>query len=45
MELDAGATRLVAAITVGAAEELGLTDGQQVFAVVKASDVLVAVPD
>jgi molybdopterin-binding protein len=43
--LDAGGTRLVASITVEAAEELGLTEGSQVIAVVKASDVMVAVPD
>ncbi len=45
VELDAGGTRLVASITVEAAEELGLTEGKQVFAVVKASDVMVAVQD
>jgi molybdopterin-binding protein len=43
--LDAGGTRLVASITVEAAEELGLTEGTQVIAIVKASDVIVAVPD
>lgn len=45
VELDAAGTRLVASITVEAAEELGLTVGKQVFAVVKASDVMVAVQD
>jgi molybdopterin-binding protein len=45
IELDAGGTRLVASITVEAAAELGLTTGMQVIAVVKASDVMVAVPD
>ncbi len=45
VELDAGGTRLVASITVEAAEELGLTEGKQVVAVVKASDVMVAVQD
>lgn len=45
VELDAGGTRLVASITVEAAKELGLTEGMQVVAVVKASDVMVAVPD
>jgi molybdopterin-binding protein len=45
VELDAGGTRLVASITVEAARELGLTEGMQVVAVVKASDVMVAVPD
>jgi molybdopterin-binding protein len=45
VELDAGGTRLVAAITVEAATELGLTEGMQVVAIVKASDVMVGVPD
>jgi molybdopterin-binding protein len=45
VELDAGGTRLVASITLEAARELGLSEGQQVTAVVKASDVMVAVPD
>lgn len=45
VELDAGGTRLVATITVEAANELGLTEGMQVTAIVKASDVIVAVPD
>lgn len=43
--LDAGGVRLVASITVEAADELGLAEGMQVLAVVKASDVIVAVPD
>jgi molybdopterin-binding protein len=45
VELDAAGTRLVAAITVEAANELGLTEGMQVVAIVKASDVIVGVPD
>ena len=45
IELDAGGVRLVASITVEAARELGLTAGTQVTAVIKASDVIVAVPD
>ncbi len=45
VELDAGGTRLVASITVEAATELGLEVGSQVIAIVKASDVMVAVPD
>jgi molybdopterin-binding protein len=45
VELDAGGTRLVASITVEAANELGLAEGQQVIAVVKASDVILAVAD
>jgi molybdopterin-binding protein len=43
--LDADGTRLVASITVEAADELGLTEGAQVVAVVKASDVILAVAD
>lgn len=45
VSLDAGGIRLVASITVEAAEELGLAEGTQVIAIVKASDVIVAVPD
>ena len=45
VELDAGGTRLVASITVEATNELGLAEGQQVIAVVKASDVILAVAD
>ncbi len=43
--LDAGGIRLVASITVEAADELGLAEGSQVVAIVKASDVIVAVAD
>jgi molybdopterin-binding protein len=43
--LDAGGTRLVASITVEAADELGLTEGSEVTAVIKASDVIIAVAD
>lgn len=43
--LDAGGLRLVASITVEAADELGLAEGSEVTAVVKASDVILAVPD
>lgn len=43
VELDAGGVRLVAAITTEAARELGLAEGKQVTAVIKASDVMVAV--
>jgi molybdopterin-binding protein len=43
--LDANGTRLVASITVEAAEELGLTEGSQVVAIVKASDVILGIPD
>jgi molybdopterin-binding protein len=45
VELDAGGVRLVASITVEAVRELGLTEGTEVVAIVKASDVMVAVAD
>ncbi|WP_155357884.1 TOBE domain-containing protein [Acrocarpospora macrocephala] len=45
IELDADGVRLVASITVEAAEELGLSVGSEVTAVVKASDVMLAVND
>jgi molybdopterin-binding protein len=45
VELDANGVRLVASITVEAIRDLGLEEGSQVVAVVKASDVLVATPD
>lgn len=38
-------TRLVASITVEAAWELGLSEGSEVVAIIKASDVILAVPD
>jgi molybdopterin-binding protein len=40
--LDANGTRLVASITVEAAQELGLAEGTEVIAVIKASDVILA---
>ncbi|HEY5428254.1 MAG TPA: TOBE domain-containing protein [Solirubrobacteraceae bacterium] len=40
--LDVAGQRLVASITVEAVEELGLTEGGTVTAVVKASDVIIA---
>jgi molybdopterin-binding protein len=40
--LDVGGQRLVASITVEAAEELGLEEGASVMAIVKASDVILA---
>jgi molybdopterin-binding protein len=43
--LDVGGHRVVASITVEAARELGLSEGSQVVAVIKASDVLIALPD
>jgi len=43
VELDAGGVRLVASITVEAVKQLGLAEGSEVTAVVKASDVILAV--
>jgi molybdopterin-binding protein len=43
--VDAGGVRLVASITVEAADELGLTEGSGVTAIIKASDVILAVSD
>ncbi len=45
VELDAAGVRLVASITVEAVRQLGLTAGSQVLAVIKASDLIVAVDD
>ena len=45
VELDANGVRLVASITVEAVSDLGLKPGMTVTAVIKASDVLVGVPD
>ena len=45
VELDAKGMRLVASITVEAVRELGLQEGSDVTAVVKASDVILAVAD
>jgi molybdopterin-binding protein len=40
--LDVAGQRLVASITVEAVDELGLTEGSRVTAIVKASDVIIA---
>jgi molybdopterin-binding protein len=45
VELDAAGVRLVASITVEAVRQLGLAEGRRVHAVIKASDVIVAVDD
>jgi molybdopterin-binding protein len=39
--IDVSGARLVASITVEAVEELGLTEGSPVTAIIKASDVIV----
>jgi len=43
--LDVGGTRLVASITVEAVNELGLAEGSEVTAVIKASDVMIGIAD
>jgi molybdopterin-binding protein len=40
--LDVSGQRLVASITVEAVQELGLSEGSQVTAIIKASDVIIA---
>jgi molybdopterin-binding protein len=45
VELDANGVRLVASITVEAVKQLGLTEGANVTAIIKASDVIVATND
>jgi len=45
VELDADGVRLVASITVEAVRDLGITEGDTVMAVIKASDVILATAD
>jgi molybdopterin-binding protein len=45
VELDVNGQRLVASITIEAARELGLREGAEVTAIVKASDVILATAD
>jgi len=45
VELDANGVRLVASITVEAVRQLGLKQGSEVTAVIKASDVIVGASD
>ena len=45
VELDACGSRLVASITVEAANELKLIPGAEVVAIIKASDVILGLPD
>lgn len=42
VEVDASGLRLVASITVEAVDELGLSEGSEVVAIIKASDVILA---
>jgi molybdopterin-binding protein len=42
VEVDVAGQRLVASITVEAVEDLGIAEGSQVTAVIKASDVMLA---
>ena len=44
VQLDANGVRLVASITVEAVRELGLAEGSEVTAVIKASDVMLGIP-
>lgn len=45
VHLDVAGQSLVASITVEAVDELGLTEGSAVTAVIKASDVMIATAD
>ncbi len=45
VELDVGGQRVVASITVEAVDELGITPGADVTAVIKASDIMIATKD
>jgi molybdopterin-binding protein len=45
VEIDVGGQRMIASITVEAARELALEPGRPVIAVIKASDVVLAVED
>ena len=42
VEIDVNGQRVVASITVEAARELGLKEGSEVTAIIKASDVILA---
>jgi molybdopterin-binding protein len=45
VEIDVNGQRLVASVTVEAVDDLGLAEGAQVTALVKASDVLLGVEE
>jgi molybdopterin-binding protein len=42
VELDVGGNRIVASITTEAVDELAISEGREVTAVIKASDVMLA---
>lgn len=42
VELDVGGQRLVASVTVEAVDDLEITEGANVTAIIKASDVMIA---
>lgn len=43
--IDVGGHEIVSAITRGSAEQLGLSEGQAVTAIIKATEVLIATED
>ena len=43
IELDAGGQTLVASITAESVDELGISDGSEVVAVIKATDVMIGI--
>lgn len=43
VELDVAGNRLVASITAEAVDELGLSEGSEITALIKASDVMLAI--
>jgi molybdopterin-binding protein len=45
VHLDANGVSLVASITVEAVQDLGLTEGSEVIAIIKASEVILATSD
>ena len=45
VELDVAGNRLVASITTEAVDDLGLSEGDEVTAIIKASDVMLATGD
>jgi len=45
VHLDANGVEMVASVTVEAVQQLGLTEGTNVTAVIKASDVILAIGD